>query len=294
MRKLAIVVGCTNRKSAPVPTELAVRSLDAGNTEARADQWVERVGAATERVPLSELYMGEAWQQAKTLLSDAGANGYDADMYVVSAGLGIRHVNSLGPAYSATFSRGHADSVANDGVGAVQWWRRMRTQSDAHAPESVCRESVLVVTSDSYGQVIAEDIDRWSARCDDLLVVGGSDGQSSQVPRLPADRALRKQLGGTVSSLTIRMARRWLEMSHGKRLTEDGVRTTWQEWARISRHVEVYDRIVMSDDDVRDFLGEVLGEEPTISATRALRKLRDSGRACEHRRFHRIHNEMAG
>lgn len=292
MRKLAIVVGCTNRKSAPVPAELAIRSLDAGYTEARAAQWVERVGAATERVPLSELYMGEAWQQAKALLCDAGEKGYDAELYIVSAGLGIRHVTSLGPAYSATFSRGHADSVAADGVGAVQWWRWMRTQPDSHTPESACRESMLVVASDSYGQVIAEEIDRWGTQCDDLLVVGGSDGQSSQVPRLPADRALRKQLGGTTSSLTIRMARRWLELSSGKRITEDGVRTAWQEWARISRHVEVYDRITMSDDEVRMFLDEVISTEPAISATRALRKLRDSGRACEQRRFHRLHNEM--
>lgn len=292
MRKLAIVVGCTNRKSAPVPAELAVRSLDAGDTEARAEQWVQRVCAASGGVSLGDLYMGEAWQQAKLLFSDAGFRGYDADLYVVSAGLGIRLATSLGPAYSATFSRGHADSVAVDGLGAVQWWRRMRTQPGSHKPDTVCKESMLVVVSECYGQVIAEDVDRWAARCDDLLVVGGSPGMDSQIPRLPADIALRRPLGGTASSLTLRMARRWLQLSDGRRLTTDAVRADWQAWARTSRRVEVFDRMTMSDDEVRRFLGVVIREEPGISATRALRMLRDSGRACEQRRFHRLHNEV--
>ncbi len=292
MRKLAIVVGCTNRKSAEVPNELAVRSLDAGDTEARTDQWVERIGAANSGVLLGDLYMGEAWHQAKALLGDAEANGYDADMYVVSAGLGLRHITSLGPAYSATFSRGHADSVAADRVGAVQWWQKMRSQPGSHTPESAHRESMVIIVSESYGQVISDDIDQWDARCDDLLVIGGSDAMSSHVPRLPADRALRRQLGGTASSLTTRMARRWLQLADGKRLTADGVRTAWQEWAGASRHVEAYDRVAMSDDEVRTFLGRVMCEEPAISATRALRMLRDSGHACEQKRFHRLHNEM--
>ncbi len=295
MRKLTIVVGCTNRKSGPVEPELAVRSLVDGSVYARAEQWIERVEAAQDLRTVEDLYMGEAWLQARGLVFEAEAQGYDVDPYVVSAGLGLRSLKSIAPAYSATFARGHEDTVGRDAGTAVQWWRAIRVQSRATCPESVCGDSMLLVVSESYARVLAEDIANWAVRCDDLLVVGGAaTQQTSSIARLPADRALRNALGGTVSSLTLRMARRLVGLTGGGALSAPGVRESFQGWAADARHVENYDRRTLSDDEVRFFLGELLGESPTISATRALRLLRNSGRGCEQRRFSRLHTEMAG
>ncbi|GAC86125.1 hypothetical protein GP2_055_00040 [Gordonia paraffinivorans NBRC 108238] len=270
---------------------MSVRDLDACGVEVRAQEWIQRVAAAPAAVPIVDLYMGETWQQAKMLLADANSLGYLPEMFVASAGLGLRPVTSKGPGYSATFALGSPDSVATDYPGLLDWWHYVRAQAGAVPAEAVASDSMLVVLSDTYARVLSEEIDLWGRHSSDLLLVGGSPVQEPGVPRLPADRALRHQLGGTASSLTMRMARQWLAFCDGGALTSKSARDSWRAWAHSVRRVEVYDRAPMDDAEVVAFIRKVTQDDPTLSATRALRMLRDSGRACEQKRFSRLFAE---
>jgi hypothetical protein len=112
VKKLSVVVTCTDRKMLVPPPALRVSSLPTGAVSSRLDAWTERIHAEVQRVPLSGLYKGEHWLQAHTVISAATRAGFEAELWVVSAGLGLQPATAVFPAYAATFSPGHEDSIA--------------------------------------------------------------------------------------------------------------------------------------------------------------------------------------
>lgn len=291
MQKLAIVVNCTQRKSVVADPNLSVRTLPQGSVTDRGREWVSRLDAAPSSCKLVELYNGEAWAQAKLLLQDATRMNFAAQLFVASAGLGLRPVETLAPSYAATFSAGQNDTVAASLDDSRAWWELLKCSPNNVAPESLRGSAVLAVLSESYARVLHSDLIRMSEVSAEMLIVGGAAGALG-CPRLPADRALREVLGGTVSSLNLRMARAWLSMRGTRALYADRDQQKWQIWSQGVRKVERYDRQQLDDFEVRALIAKLLVEEPAASATRALRHLRSSGFACEQKRFHRIHAQL--
>ncbi|MCZ4552232.1 hypothetical protein [Gordonia rubripertincta] len=291
MRKLAIVVNCTNRKSVIAAPSLSVRTLPQGSVTDRGREWISRVNAAPASCELVDLYNGEAWTQAKLLLQDATRLGFAAQLLVASAGLGLRPVEALAPAYAATFSGGQVDTVATSLDDSRAWWELLRDSPDAVAVDSLRGASVLAVLSESYARVLHSDLNRLSDVAAEMLVIGGAAGALG-CPRIPADRALRQTLGGTVSSLNLRMARAWMSMRRSTALHTGNDEQKWQIWSQGVRKVERYDRQQLDDQEVRALIVKLFIEEPAASATQALRHLRSTGFACEQKRFHRIHAQL--
>ena len=124
-RKLTIVVTCTDRKVAAPCADLMVRNLATATVRERADAWVGHLQRAQNTTRLLDLYMGESWTQAKRLAATAHMTGFDPDVFVASAGLGLRSANDFGPSYAATFARGHADSVVSASTDSRVWWERL-------------------------------------------------------------------------------------------------------------------------------------------------------------------------
>lgn len=291
MRKLAIIVNCTERKSVKPAPALQARALPSGGLNVRFETWASRINAAQPVVALSELYQGEAWAQAKLLHAEAASAGFDTHLMVASAGLGLRSAMGLGPAYAATFSGGHADTVARGVVESRLWWRSLEELDGSHQLHSIVDSSILLVLSESYARAMDAELVELAERGGDLLLVGGArdiDG----LPRLPADRALRSSLGGTASSVSHRMARAWMAKRRSPSLFDPKDVPSWTAWRTSVRKVEDYSRSPVSDADVRDLIALLLTNDVTLSATRALRQLRDSGVACEQRRFRRIFLDM--
>lgn len=292
MRKLTIVVNCTDRKSIKPADDLRVRSLPPGAPSERFSVWRQRVTRATPRLRLMDLYQGEAWGQAKALASDAGARGTSVRMVVASAGLGLRDVTRLAPSYAATFAGGHDDSVAPHPKLLPYWWGRLSELPDTISPAELAKGSVLFVLSESYARAMDADLVEVGKNGGDHLLVGGwrsIDG----LPRLPADRSLRKALGGTVSSLNLRMARRWMAERSEASLHAAEDRKRWSRWVRKVAHSENYQRHPMTDMELVEVIGALISDEPTLSATRALRIVRDRGGACEQKRFGVLFREVA-
>lgn len=151
-------------------------------------------------------------------------------------------------------------------------------------PNKELRGPILMVLSRAYATVMSSDLEVLGGRGDDVLLIGGA-GDVSGITRLPADRGLRSVLGGTATGLTMRMAQRWLEGLTHPSLTSTERMGEWQTWAEEVRRIDSWDRQPLDDHEVLQFIREACDGDPTMSRTRALRKLCDSGKACEQSRF---------
>lgn len=284
MTKLTIVVNCTERKSQAAVPELQARSLPVGSAQDRFRHWKSRVRNAPPTAALIDLYQGEAWQQARGLAMDAVRLGFTVQFRVASAGLGLRDVYSKGPAYAATFAGGHEDTVVSPGPLSKFWWRALQELDDSLRLPEVAAGKTLLVLSENYARAMEDDLVGLAERGNDVLLVGGAR-TIGDMPRLPADMGLRHHLGGTASSITLRMARRWLRECSGNELFSTKDASRWSRWARSVSRVERYDRQPANDAEMREMIQKLKKTDPSISATRALRALRDSGVACEQKRF---------
>jgi len=291
-QKLTLVVTCTDRKSMSVAHDLRLRSLADTPRSDRLDLWISRLKRPAPMRPLRLLYQGDKWTQVDRLERAADFAGFNPEVLVASAGLGLRWVDGMAPAYGATFSDRHPDSVPGD-VHEKRWWWQQLNDMSASAPLlSTLTGPILFVLSEQYSRVLAPEISRLSDR-HDVLVVGGSRDVPEHM-RLPADRGLRQTLGGTATSLNVRTAVAWLERLDGPTLVSDEVRASWASWAESARRTEVYNRQPLSDEGVMDFIRHLREGEPTMSKTRALRQLRDSGLACEQHRFGDLFGQQVG
>lgn len=292
MQKLTIVVNCTDRKSVVPSANLRMRSLPTGDTDERFESWRSRIQAAEPSSRLVDLYQGEAWQQAKGLAQDARQRGITVRMLVASAGLGLKDVTYKAPSYAATFAGGHADSVTDDVRRIADWWLRLCDLPQTTSLVRVANGPVLLVLSESYARAMDEDLVELGNRNGDYLLVGGwrtIDG----LPRLPADRDLRQAMGGTVSSVSLRMARRWMARRSGAQLFSAIDDRRWAKWARSVRRSELYLRAPITDGELADLIRVLVREDRSLSATRALRAIRDRGIACEQKRFGALFREVA-
>lgn len=287
MTKLTIVVNCTERKSHKPAPELQARTLPAGNVDERVQHWKLRVQEAPPTSALIDLYQGEAWQQVRGLVGDAAKLRFDVRLLVASAGLGLRDANSKAPAYAATFAGGHQDTVATPGPATQLWWKALSDFEGSRSLVETADERVMLVLSENYARAMANELGALAGRGGDLLLVGGARDIEG-LPRLAADMGLRRQLGGTASSITLRMARRWLSRTDGNSLYSSIHEKRWSKWVDSVSELERYDRTPADDAALRVLIQQLKKADPSLSATRALRKLRDAGMACEQKRFGRL------
>ena len=285
-RKLTIVVTCTDRKSAAPSPALMVRNLPASPITERAHLWRDNLAAAP-RVPLRQLYVGETWTQVRRLEATAELVGFEPTLLVASAGLGLVDAASSAPAYGATFTPGQPDSVGANSTQTQGWWRALADTSDAAREHLV--DPTIFVLSKSYADAMAGDLRGLTGR-DDVVVFGGSNVVPQDL-RVAADRGLRASLGGTATSLNLRTAIAWLERLPHPTVSGNRDHATWKTWAAENSKPDRYDRLPLTDSQVIDFVRQLKSTDPSLSKSRALRLLRDSGRACEQRRFGSLFEE---
>lgn len=279
--KLTLVVTCTDRKSAQPVDSLRVGNLPPGPLQERANQWREALRNESARTPLRRLYQGDAWTQVLRLEDATRRAGFDPTLLVASAGLGLVSADEEWPAYAATFSPRHADSIGTSGTENRRWWHLM-TDGQTNLDDQVTGQTLLVL-SETYSSAMADDVNRMGKR-EDVVVFGGSAALPGHL-RIPADRGLRAALGGTSGSLNLRTAIAWVESLAAPTLAGQRDHDEWRNWVEKTRKPESYNRTPMSEADILSFLRHLRRIQPDISKTRALRRLRDAGSACEQKRF---------
>ena len=284
MPQLTVVAVCSDRKAeAPAPG-LRARDLPDEPLAKRSAEWCSRLQRSPGTRALSNLYRGEAWFVLRQVLDAARTSGFNPTLLVASAGLGLRSASSMGPGYAATFAPGQADTVAGTRGGIQAWWHDLRTAPDTLESSSVLQGRVLLVLSSAYAAAMHSDLVALGDRGDDVLMVGGSVNVPG-ITRLAADRDLRSALGGTMTGLTMRMAHKWLDDLEDSELTSASRLRDWRGWADDVRQDESLQRQQLTDKQVLEFIREIRSGDRSGSKTRALRALRDSGHACEQKRF---------
>jgi hypothetical protein len=232
MRKLTVVVTCTERKSRPPEPGLRVRDLPTGTSlHARAREWRRRLATAPDGVTLDQLYRGETWAQVAALTATAQRKGFEPIVLVASAGLGLRCVTSRAASYAATFSRRHEDTVGADRHDDRAWWQELQAGPDTVDLAEVADSQVLLVLSAPYASAMHADLVRLADAGKDVLLVGGAVDVPG-VSRLASDKTLRAALGGTATSLNLRTANAWLSRLEESALYSRASRESWETWAR--------------------------------------------------------------
>ena len=309
-----IVVTCTKRKLLPVPERLELRGCSGRSTRERANRWTRRLASAESSLtPANAVYAGDHWATVRSFPEAAAKGGLRARIWVLSAGYGLIAWDAPIMAYSATFSADHPDSVCSSGLGQSpvvarnSWWEALsewdgpqadtpRTLTELAQEDS--KTPLLVVASNVYLSAIQPDLLRARdlLRTPDLLSVvsAGCDTLGQLTDHLvPADARLKHLVGGGMQSLNVRIARKILE--EARRWSPRRATLTKRYKGLLSRQRDFVQpqRTPMSDEEIRAYVLKALDENPKITRSPLLRRLRDSGKACEQKRFGSLFVEVA-
>jgi hypothetical protein len=134
--------------------------LPAGAPGAVARIWAGRVAAARTRIPAWQLYQGRAFREAKL-----AAQPIAAEVYIISAGLGLVRADDSIPAYSLTVASGPDNILARIETShptlSSIWWRELTAASQSPSFEGLLAGSsgfVLLAAGRSYLSMISADL----------------------------------------------------------------------------------------------------------------------------------------
>lgn len=153
-----VITGCTNRKRAKPNSALLARNLSTLPLPELADQWVSLLESEVDRTLVSKLYCGRAFREAV-----AAGKILKAEIYVVSAGLGVVSAESEVPSYGLTLASRESDSIqrhfATKGSNA-DWWKQLTARSPFHQPLDVIAgdKLVLIALSQPYLEMVLGDL----------------------------------------------------------------------------------------------------------------------------------------
>lgn len=301
--RLHVVAACSGTKRVPVADSLRLRTIPTGAHQ--VSEWIQTLEeTSVERSPARDVYGGAHWQTVANLTEEAQAFGSKTQLWALSAGLGLIDTSDPIPAYSATFSAG-PDCVGQDLNQRQQWWADLskwrglsqvgRPRSLTELAEQFPHDSILIIGSPSYMAAAAKDLrDAFAAhKQSDRIVVASSTSirDCPDIPFLKADARLQAVMGGARTSLNARVGRWAVRESRGRPL---GGADLIRELGRlVAQQPELtrFNRKKLTDREVTDFIRHHSSRQGSSSATQALRALRNSGLACEQKRFGRLFRE---
>ncbi|HYO53858.1 hypothetical protein [Archangium sp.] len=310
-----IVASCTNRKRAPIPAELRLREIRAPDIRTRARRWWSHLSTHSHSTThAQDLYAGDHWRVIMGLPSLAARAHLHPHLWVASAGYGLIQSNTAIRPYSATFSRGHSDSiilgVTVQGMAAAhrQWWQALSEESApaSSEPRSINRlpeknphACILVVASSAYVAALEDDLRQAAGvlhRPERLIIISTPSplANGALAPHwIPSSANLQAQIGGARLSLHARVARDILQRAQTEAgfLDAPRVREYYERLTQRSAPPKRFERTPMTDERVREFIVRALHTE-ALSCSATLRQLRDSGLTCEQQRFKRIFTEL--
>lgn len=155
-----VLTACTNRKRFVPCSGLRAETLAIGSLSSVAASWRGRLLEADERVIASKLYAGRGFLEAT-----AAASVLQAELYIVSAGLGLVRAETVVPPYALSVAGQGGDNVLLrivDGADAEKWWRDGASQSPFSLQISEVMQAthgpVIVALSRAYLAMIASDL----------------------------------------------------------------------------------------------------------------------------------------
>ncbi|KQY25922.1 DUF6884 domain-containing protein [Rhizobium sp. Root483D2] len=294
-----ILTACTQRKRVAPNPFLCARDLPIGTLGHVAQSWMAKVATVEAMAPAKDIYCGRSFVEAKK-----AADAAQAELHIVSAGLGLIRSQQEIPSYNLTVSKGSPDCVLDklQDHGDADWWAALGGHKMLNDLLGRSSGLIMIALPSSYLRMVAPALQGISdALCERIRIVGGRDvpnlNPRLESVRLPYDDRLdgpQSTLPGTWSDFASRAVRHFVENILAA-----------APLARAKEHAELveialsgWDRPLsksgtrMSDSDlkliVRDHWSRADGR-----ATRLLRILRDElNIACEQKRFSRLTSEI--
>lgn len=287
-----VFTACTQRKRVTPSPLLCARDLSQGSLQAVVKSWNDRIAKAEERVPAEDVYCGRSFFEAKR-----AARAAQAELQIVSAGLGLVHSKQEIPSYNLTVSRGGDDCVLDklEGHGDADWWGALGGHEALRAALNRSSGIILIALPSAYLRMVAPALDDISNRlCERIRIVGGRNvprlNPRLESARLPYDDRLdgpESSLPGTRSDFASRAARHFVEEILVKnphassRVHREQVEASLATWTRPTAKAGVR----KSDEEVKSIVRTNWMRAGGRSTT-LLRILRDElNIACEQKRF---------
>lgn len=151
---------CSKRKRAETDCTLYARDLDIDDTRTVATAWGRRLAEVRPHIPAGDLYSGRGFLEARRAAVHLNAN-----LAVVSAGLGLVDATTLVPSYSLTTAPRDADSVLTKTRDtAAAWWGALQAVSPFSSSTPTSETGLILASlSASYLSMVADEWSAWPA-----------------------------------------------------------------------------------------------------------------------------------
>ena len=314
MEPINVVVTCTKQKTAEADPALQLRTICGDSVEERVAVWKQRCDRYQgSTVTARTLYAGDHWSVARGL--EALRPGRrPVHVWVISAGFGLLSLDMPIPAYSATFSTRHADTVVLPDAVKVgsqaaackrAWWNallqldwaRSKPISLVDLANQFPQCPLIVAASANYLQAIQDDLLEASKvlqSADHLALVSGGTEDLGALSRnlIPCDARLQPLVGGILRSLNVRALRYYLQSCRTSEIGCAHMTEVFNQMLAEAPERIRHERMSLTDDELRGFVRTALQLSGQVSQTRLLQELRASGRACEQARFRTVFREV--
>lgn len=290
-----VVTNCTTRKRAPdPPVSLSAESRSEPLSEL-AKRWDALITNAPRRTAAGDLYVGRAITESKAVTRSLGA-----DLYIVSAGLGLVRDTDLVPNYDLTVGSSCGPlqgALRTSGERSTRWWEVLTGRTDAAGSladlMSRCDRMALIALPASYIRMVRDDLGTIEGSAAQMLRIFTSEAGRTEVPEhllhcvLPYDERLETLDGydGTRAEFPQRALKHFVEVLGGHQLALPDSHTAVTASLAGLKKRATPTRQRMTDAQI----ASMLREQWTLysgSSTRLHRYLRDKALvACEQSRF---------
>jgi hypothetical protein len=279
-----------------------MRDMKPRDFSSRVDQWSARLRSYKheDRVQASSLYQGDHWAVVRRLIEEQAAKSSPIRVWIASAGCGLISTRAFIPPYGATFSSNEPDSVAQDCRERGLWWESLQHLSfEAGAPRTLedlmdgaPDSSLLVTGSPEYLTALSGDMEKAVKKMKQperlvILCRQGVHLGPLNAAQVHLNAGLSSVVGGSLTSLNARMARRVIDVL-GVSLTRSTVREAVQELSSRSEVRLIETRAKSTDQQISDFISDLLLRDSRTSGSAALAAFRERGMAAEQRRFQNL------
>jgi hypothetical protein len=308
-----VVVSCKGRKTVPIPPELEFARIGDGSLRQRVNNWVARLKSfPVESVPAGQLYAGDHWAVVRRV-AERPTQGVRTKVWIASAGYGLIGFDAKIKPYSATFVAAHEQGVAGKAVRytSADWWRELsaadfglelpRTVEEVAKVARKENAYVLLALSNPYATALAYDIKAASRILPDrigLVSVGLGDSDARELVKdclLPAGAKLKQREGirGAMQGVNSRLAATIVDKYPEWYPSTSALSGLLADWMDETTELVMPQRPRQTDVEVEAFVEGRLLADQSLSKTKLLRGLRDSGLACEQHRFGSIYARVA-
>jgi hypothetical protein len=287
-----IITSCTSRKRAAGRGVRFGRNTVGGDLRQTAKRWCQEVKSSSRKVPVSQLYLGRSFMDAKWVAAELRA-----ELHVVSAGLGLVSVADDVPSYDLTIAGARSQlqkALEQFDEHSSSWWRLLNEGSGLRGlAERYRRAVILLALPATYLEMVSVDLSSFSpAQLARVRIFTSSAGRRVMPSSLaqyvmPYDERLESIVGcsGTRADFPQRAMRHFVETLHAQQLTLKRSRAVVEfSLSRYSKPARIQ-RLRVDDDKIKALIRSQWRSAGGRSAM-LLRYLRDvAGVACEQSRF---------